>query len=254
MIVSKGRRIMTENRKPKIALVCSRAQNTQPNRVTQDSGGITYTTSIIKAGGYPFLVPLDFPLDELSELRGFFDGLLLMGGGDVEISRYGGKDHPSVGEVCPIRDEVEIRLARLAYETGWPIFGICRGVQVMNVAADGKLYSDIPDQLPGARFVHSSPDGTPRDHIVHRVRILPDTLLSRIIGKETVPVNSFHHQAVSELGGNFRLNAWSEDDVPEGIELPDHPFALGVQWHPECMQQYDDHMKLFRAFVDACRK
>ena len=254
MILGRGMTHMNNCRKPKIALVCSRIPNHDPNRVTRDDAGITYTTSVLKAGGYPFMVPLDYPLDELAELPKFFDGLLLIGGGDVDISRYGGKPHPAVGEVCPIRDELEIRLAQMAYETGWPVFGICRGHQVMNVAAGGKLYSDIPDQVPEARFVHSSPLGTPRDHIVHNVRILPDTLLYRIIGKETLPVNSFHHQAVSEPGGNFRLNAWSEDGIPEGIEIPDHPFALGVQWHPECMQQYDDHMKLFRAFVDACRK
>ena len=245
---------MTENRKPKIALVCSREPNHDPNRVTRDNAGITYTTSVVKAGGLPFLVPLDYPLDEISLLPAFFDGLLLIGGGDVETERYGGKYHPAVGEPCLIRDELEIRLARLAYDTGWPVFGICRGAQVMNVAAGGKLYSDIPDQVPEVRFVHASPLGTPRDHIVHQVSIFRDTLLYRIIGKETLAVNSFHHQAVSEPGKDMRLNARSEDGVPEGIELQGHPFALGVQWHPECMQQYDDHMKLFRAFIDACRK
>ncbi len=245
---------MTETRKPKIALICSRDPNQIPNRTPRDEAGNTYTTSVFKAGGLPFMVPLDYPLDEISALPEFFDGLLLIGGGDVDIRRYGGKPHPAVGEVCPIRDELEIRLARMAYETGWPVFGICRGEQVMNVAAGGRLYSDIPDQVPGVRFVHASPQGTPRDHIVHRVSILPDTLLYRIIGKTELPVNSFHHQAVSEPGKDLMLNAYSEDGIPEGFEMPGHPFALGVQWHPECLQQYDDHMKLFRAFVDACRK
>lgn len=242
------------NQKPKIALICHRSGDRGQNRVTPDEAGITYTTSVIKAGGLPFMVPLDFPLNDLPVIRESFDGLLLIGGGDVETGRYGGKEHPSVGGVCPIRDELEFRLASLAYESGWPVFGICRGEQVMNAAAGGKLYSDIFDQVPGVRFNHQQPVGTPRDRIIHKVRISEDSMLFRIIGKSTLEVNSFHHQAVSEPGEGAVITAYSEDGIPEGIEFPGHPFALGVQWHPECMQKYDDHMKLFRAFVDACRK
>ena len=240
--------------KPKIALVCHRGERAKPNRVQQDQMGTTYTTAVAKAGGLPFLIPLDYPAEDLSVIRENFEGLRLIGGGDVETARYGGKEHPSVGGVWPLRDELECALANLAYDTGWPVFGICRGVQVMNVAAGGKLYSDIPDQVPDVCFLHSPPVGTPRDHIVHRVNILPDTKLRAITGRETLPVNSFHHQAVSEPGQGFRICAVSEDGIPEALEIPGHPFALGVQWHPECMQQYDDQMKLFRAFVDACRK
>ncbi len=240
--------------KPHIALVCSRGEKVGTNRVQPDQIGTTYTTAVIKAGGLPFLIPLDYPLEELSVIRDSFDGLILVGGGDVETARYGGKEHPSVDWVWPIRDEIESRLANLAYDTGWPVFGICRGVQIMNVAAGGKLYSDIPDQVPGVRFVHQQTSAVPRDHIVHKVNILPGTLLHRILEKDTVDVNSFHHQAVSEPGERMMITAYSEDGIPEGLEMPGHPFALGVQWHPECMQTCDDHMKLFRAFVDACRK
>ncbi len=240
--------------KPRIALVCSRGDAVGPNRVQPDQIGTTYTTAVIKAGGLPFLIPLDYPLDELSVIRESYDGLILVGGGDVETARYGGKDHPTVGEVWPIRDEIESRLANMAYDSGWPVFGICRGIQIMNVAAGGKLYSDIPDQVPNVRFVHQQTSAVPRDHIVHKVNVLPGTLLHRILGKDTIAVNSFHHQAVSEPGKRMTITAYSEDGIPEGLELEGHPFALGVQWHPECMQTYDDHMKLFRAFVDACRK
>ena len=238
--------------KPKIALVCHRGEVRSSNRVQPDEMGTSYTTAVIKAGGLPFLIPLDFPLDELSAIRDQYDGLLLIGGGDVETKRYGGKEHPSVDGVWPIRDEIECRLANIAYDSGWPVLGICRGAQVMNVAAGGKLYSDIPDQVPCVRFNHQQPSGTPRDAVVHKVEIDHDTLLYRIIEKDLLEVNSFHHQAVSEPGHGILINARSEDGIPEGIELPGHPFALGVQWHPECMQQYDDHMKLFRAFVAAC--
>lgn len=241
-------------KKPKIALVCHRGDPALPNRVQQDQMGITYTTAVSKAGGLPFLIPLDYPLKDLAVIREYFDGLLLIGGGDVETARYGGKDHPAVGGVWPIRDELECRLANLAYDSDWPVFGICRGVQVMNVAAGGKLYSDIPDQVPNVRFRHAQPVGTPRDHIAHNVDILPNTKLRSIIGKDTLPVNSFHHQAVSEPGCGMQISAYSEDGIPEALEIPEHRFAIGVQWHPECMQQYEDQMKLFRAFTDACRK
>ena len=243
-----------DKKKPNIALVCSRGEVVGPNRVQPDQIGTTYTTAVIKAGGLPFLIPLDFPLEDISVIRDFYDGLILVGGGDVETVRYGGKEHPSVDGVWPIRDEIESRLANLAYDTGWPVFGICRGVQIMNVAAGGKLFSDIPDQVPNVRFVHQQTSAVPRDHIVHKVNVLPGTLLHRILEKDTIEVNSFHHQAVSEPGDGMKITAYSEDGIPEGLEMPGHPFALGVQWHPECMQTYDDHKKLFRAFVDACRK
>jgi putative glutamine amidotransferase len=239
--------------KPKIALVCHRGDYPEKNRVLPDSLGTTYIQSIVKAGGLPFLIPLDFPLEELSVIRETCSGLLLTGGGDVETARYHGKEHPSVEGVWPVRDEIESRLYQLAIETDWPVFGICRGVQIMNVAAGGKLYSDIPDQVPGARFNHQQPAGTPRDAIVHNVEIKADSLLHKIIGKDSVPVNSFHHQAISVPGEGFITSAVSEDGIIEGIEKPDSPFVLGVQWHPECMQEYDDQMKLFRAFVEASR-
>lgn len=240
-------------KKPKIALVCHRGEVPGINQVLPDSLGTTYIHSVVKAGGLPFLIPLDFPMKDLSVIRETCSGLLLTGGGDVETKRYGGKEHPSVGGVWPVRDEIECRLYRLALETDWPVFGICRGEQIMNVAAGGKLHSDIPDQVPTVRFVHQQPTGTPRDHIVHDVIIEKDTLLHQIIGKDRISVNSFHHQAVSVPGEGMKISAVSEDGIIEAIEDPKHPFVLGVQWHPECMQQYDDHMKLFRAFVDAAR-
>ena len=239
--------------KPKIALVCHRGAEPGINRVLPDSLGTTYVTSVVKAGGLPFLIPLDFPLEDLSVIRDTCDGLLLTGGGDVETARYGGKVHPSVSCVWPVRDEIESRLFHLALETDWPVFGICRGVQIMNVAAGGKLYSDIPDQVPSVRFNHQQPVGTPRDTLVHSVSVRPGTLLHRILGKDSVPVNSFHHQAVSEPGKGLEISAMSEDGIIEALEYPEYRFVLGVQWHPECMQKYDDQMALFRAFVDSCR-
>lgn len=238
--------------KPKIAIVCHRGEDPGVNRVLPDSLGTTYVQSVVKAGGLPFLIPLDFPMEELDVIRETCDGLLLSGGGDVETKRYHGKEHVSVGCVWPLRDEIESRLYHLALASNWPVFGICRGAQIMNVAAGGKLYSDIADQVPNVRFVHNQTTAVTRDHLVHEVNINPGSLLHQIIGKDHIPVNSFHHQAVSEPGDGMVITAYSEDGIPEAIENPAYPFVLGVQWHPECLQQYDDHMKLFRAFVSAC--
>ena len=241
-----------EQTKPKIALICTRGVP-EPGTRGRDEMGLTYVYSVIGAGGLPFLIPILFPLEDIPVLRETFDGLLLIGGGDVDISRYGGKAHPSVWGSVPERDELEIRLAQTAYETGWPVFGICRGEQVMNVADGGKLYSDIPDQVPDVRILHSQPDSTPRNALIHNVSVQPGTLLHSILGKDTLQVNTYHHQAVSVPGEKMIINAYSEDGIPEGIEIPGHPFALGVQWHPECLQEFEDHRKLFRAFIDACR-
>ena len=127
-------------KKPIIAIVCHRGEVPGPGRVLPDSIGTTYITAIVKAGGLPFCIPLDFPLEDLSVIREICDGLFLTGGGDIETKRYNGVEHPAVEDVWPIRDEIESRLYHLALETDWPVFGICRGMQIMNVAAGGKLY------------------------------------------------------------------------------------------------------------------
>ena len=240
--------------KPRIAMVCHRGLKHSDETVISDSMSPAYVTSVVKAGGLPFLIPLDFPLEDLNDLREQFDGLILIGGGDVETARYGGDESIPVGCVHPIRDEIEIRLAKLAFETDWPVLGICRGEQVMNVAAGGTLYTDIPTEFKRQRFNHAQPFETPRDALIHDDLINAGSRLQSILGMDRIAVNSFHHQAVREAGDGFVITAYSEDGIPEAIERPAHPFALGVQWHPECLQSYDDHMKIFRAFTDACRK
>ena len=240
--------------KPRIAMVCHRGLKHSDETVISDSMSPAYVASVVKAGGLPFLIPLDFPLEDLNVLRDEFDGLMLIGGGDVETARYGGDESIPVGCVHPIRDEIEIRLAKLAFETDWPVLGICRGEQVMNVAAGGTLYTDIPTEFKNQRFNHAQPFETPRDALIHDDLINPGSRLNSILGMDRIAVNSFHHQAVREVGDGFVITAYSEDGIPEAIERPTHPFALGVQWHPECLQSSGDHMNIFRAFTDACRK
>ncbi len=244
----------TSPMKPRIAMVCHRGLKHSDETIIPDSMSPAYVTSVVKAGGLPYLIPLDFPSEELPALRGQFDGLILIGGGDVETARYGGDESIPVGGVHSIRDEVELLLAKLAFETDWPVLGICRGEQVMNIAAGGTLYTDIPTEYGRQRFNHAQPFETPRDALIHDDLINPGSRLQSILGMDRIAVNSFHHQAVRNVGAGFVISAYSEDGIPEAIERPAHPFALGVQWHPECLQSYDDHMKIFRAFIDACRK
>lgn len=240
--------------KPHIALICHRGCRHADEAMIPDSMCPMYVISVTKAGGLPYLIPLDYPAEDLDGLRGEFDGLLLIGGGDVETARYGGDESIPVGCVHPVRDEAEIHLARLAFETDWPVLGICRGEQVMNVAAGGTLYTDIPTEFGKQRFLHAQPADTDRQTIVHDVLVNDGTLLARILGANRAGVNTYHHQAVREPGDGFIISAYSEDGIPEAIERPGNSFALGVQWHPEWMQQADIQMKIFRAFTDACRK
>lgn len=241
------------NRKPLIAIVCNRFQHPTGYMIQPDDIGINYVQAIVRAGGLPFLIPIDYPLENIRTIRSTFDGLLLTGGGDIETARYGGKEHPSVCEVCPQRDELEFRLTKLAFETDWPIMGICRGIQIMNVAMGGKIYSDIDDQYPNP-ILHHYPFDSARDALVHQVILTPGSLIAEITGCTEIGVNSFHHQAVSEPAPCFEVIGRAEDGIIESVMVSSHPFALGVQWHPEFMETNEIQNRLFSAFVNACGK
>jgi putative glutamine amidotransferase len=180
------------------------------------------------------------------------DGLLLTGGGDIDASEFDEANHPEVHSVDKKRDEMELTLTRQALQHGIPVFGICRGIQVMNVALGGNLIQHIPDEIRSI-LVHDDSKNS-RQNLVHEVSIRDGTLLHRILEKDRLAVNSFHHQSVKQLGDGLIANAWSDDGVIEGIELPGENYFLGVQWHPE---EFVEHgalfSKLFESFVDACR-
>lgn len=175
---------------------------------------------------------------------GELDGLLLSGGGDVHPSRYGGPQSGLCEGVDEARDELEFSLLNQARELGVPVLGICRGVQVLGVGLGGTLVQDIPSKA-GAR-AHRN-----QCHLVH---IVPGTRLHSILGCSELEVNSFHHQANHCLGPGVVRAAWADDDITEGIELPGEGFVLGVQWHPERMQDDLRQQRLFAAFVEAARE
>lgn len=205
-----------------------------------------YADAVAAAGGRPVLL---FPsaAPEPPFLPDFLDGILFSGGGDIDPFLFGEEPLRECGEISPLRDSFELWLCRLALEKGLPLLGICRGMQVMNIAAGGSIYQDILAQT-GSTLKHSQQ--APRAHATHSVMPEENSLLAAIWGKKRIAVNSFHHQAAARLGDGFSVAARSPDGIVEAIERRDAPFALGVQWHPEAMKN-EEQALLFSAFVRA---
>jgi putative glutamine amidotransferase len=219
----------------------------KPERVYLNS---SYIKAVQHAGGVP--VPLPPHLDAVAqrELFARLDGFLLTGGADVDPRRFNEAPHPSVYDVSPARDELEIRLVEQSFDRGLPVLAICRGIQVLNVALGGTLYQDVKS-APGTTIEHSQK--RVRHRSTHPVRIEAGSRLAKVIGAHELDVNSFHHQAIRELGRGLRAVAFAPDDLIEGAELddPGH-FVLAVQWHPEELApRQETARRLFRALVEA---
>jgi len=200
------------------------------------------------------LIPLNLDEKALRAIYERLHGLLLAGGVDVHPRHYGEAIHEKCGEIDEARDTVELALARWALAEGLPILAICRGIQVLNVAAGGTLYQDIASQVPNSLKHDYWPD-YPRNYLPHQVTVNGDSHLAAILGQRRVGVNSMHHQAVKDLAPRFKVVARTSDGLVEAIEDQDHPFALGVQWHPEELMEDGPLMRrLFDAFVSAARR
>lgn len=205
-----------------------------------------YMESLARAGAGMHWVELSDPEQAVQDAL-TCDGLLLPGGGDMDPKFYGQERIPACGEPNLLRDAAEPLLLRAFLAADKPVLGICRGIQVMNAVLGGDLYQDIKP------FEHLPHNGHWAK--VHTVTVRRGTLLSRILGQDTVLVNSQHHQAVDRVAPGFTLAALSEDGIVEAIEKPDAGFCLGVQWHPEWLSDVDPAMQsLFDAFVNACSK
>jgi putative glutamine amidotransferase len=189
-----------------------------------------YFDAIEDAGAVALPIPIVRDTQRLRHLYKLIDGLLLPGGADVEPRRYGAVARDDCHlNVVPEIDEAEFLLAEWALADGLPLLGICRGIQVLNVACGGTLWQDV--QVEGA--ARESHYQEPRDALVHDVDVKADSLLARTLGTTQVRVNSLHHQAIRDLGGRLRAVAHSPDGLIEGVELPSHQFVLGIQCHPE---------------------
>ncbi|HZT77061.1 MAG TPA: gamma-glutamyl-gamma-aminobutyrate hydrolase family protein [Vicinamibacterales bacterium] len=214
-----------------------------------------YKQAVLHVGGEVRIVDASMTID--AALEGV-DGVMLTGGDDVEPSRYGEAAHATTVAAEAGRDEFEIGLVRAARERRLPVFAICRGVQVLNVACGGTLVQDIPSEVTGG-VNHSLtvPPNTPYT-LAHEVWVEKDTLLARLLGDrvsaDSCEVNSRHHQAVKAIASGFRVCATAPDGVVEAIEDPARPFCLGVQWHPENFWRTGEFRPLFEGFLDAATR
>ena len=211
--------------KPVIGISANRAEGT--SRVAD-----AYINSVVKAGCVPLIIPGFADLELLSQICDLCDGILLTGGGDISPDLLGEVALPEVGTPNEERDRQEMALCYIAMQRQIPLLGICRGMQVINVACGGKNYQDIAKQHFSTPITHSQSEA--RNVATHRVEIVENSLLKSIFECDSLMTNSFHHQAVKEAAPGFIVNARSEDGVIEGIEKPFYP-VLGVQWHPEPM-------------------
>jgi putative glutamine amidotransferase len=188
-----------------------------------------YFRSVEQAGGVPFVLPPSPPA-EASTVLERLDALVLTGGGDIDPALYGRLPHPRLGRLDPARDQFEIALVRECLASDTPLLGVCRGLQLLNVATGGSLHQDIPSELE-AHLDHRP--RIARFEAAHSVDVTTGSLLHRITQRESMDVNSIHHQAVASLGHALVISARSSDGVVEAIEMPSRSFVLAVQWHPE---------------------
>lgn len=237
--------------KPLIGITTFREIN---QRGTYNSLNYDYVKSVLNAGGVPLLIPL---VDEksASEYIDKIDGILFSGGEDVAPFYYNENPTRQLGGIDYNRDRLELKLFNLALEKKLPIFGICRGLQLINVACNGTLYQDIDSQVDKVLGHH--PNNVARNEFYHNVKIKENTKLKEIFNKELIFTNSFHHQSIKKIGDNLIVNALSEDGIIEGVEAKnlEEQFILAVQWHPENLcENYPEFLNLFKLFVEKAKK
>jgi putative glutamine amidotransferase len=213
----------------------------------QAAAQAAYAQAIAAVGGLPVFLPHGLTNATLRDLFERLDGLLFPGGGDLDPSTYGVTTTARLMGVDPERDRFELTLARWALQDGKPVLGICRGQQVLNVAAGGTLIPDIPSLRPAA-LPHADPDRAP-EALAHSVTVEPDTYLAKVGTPPSLEVNSSHHQAVDRVASSWSVSAVAPDGIIEAIEWQGHPFALAVQWHPERLGGRPDAAGLFATFV-----
>jgi putative glutamine amidotransferase len=212
----------------------------------------SYVKAVMGAGGVPVLIPSMIHEEGWDALYSRLDGILFSGGGDIALKHSPGEPHPRINGVDLERDSVEMKLAQASASGGKPFLGICRGAQVVNVALGGTLYTHLPDQLPNA-LDHSYP-GNMRTVLVHEVKLEEGTRIAEIMGEPILKVNSLHHQGLKDIAPSLRVAGHAPDGLVEAVELPDHPFGLAVQWHPEWLTDQESTRNLFRKFVEAAGK
>jgi gamma-glutamyl-gamma-aminobutyrate hydrolase PuuD len=209
----------------------------------------SYVDAVRRAGATPLVLPVVDPAD-VEDLAGAVDGIVLSGGVDVEPSRYGAERAPEVEHIDPARDAFELALVHAAADLDLPVLGVCRGMQLLNVAHGGTLIQ----HLPGADAEAGHRERVRVAEVIHDVLVRPGSLLHDIVGSDRVGVNTLHHQAIDEIGAGLVPVAWSADDgIIEAVEAVGTRRLLGVQWHPELLEHLPGNEELFAWLVNECR-
>ncbi len=212
-----------------------------------------YLDGLKAAGAIPVILPLHIDQSDFEELALHLDGFLMTGGHDVSPLRYGEAPLPECGDWCRNRDALDWKITRWCYSHNLPVLGICRGLHVMNIALGGTLYQDLPSEFDGECIVehHMQP---PYNRPAHDVTIVRGTPLWDICRKETIGVNSYHHQGIRKVAPQLKIMAIAEDGLVEGLYAENKTFFMGVQWHPEFIYQDDPtQLALLKAFVQAAK-
>lgn len=219
--------------------------------------GRSYVEELRKVGAVPWLIPLvPHDTDTLHEIFDRLDGVFITGGVDVDPGSYGEAKSPLCGTTDADRDAVEIALLKHALERRLPVFAVCRGIQILNVACGGTLYQDVTAQVPAAlkHDYFPTPEQPSRKYLAHDVVVEQRSRLGRIIGESLVPVNSMHHQAIKDLAPNLTATAHAPDGIIEGVEGAGDQYLVAVQWHPEELtESHPGQARLFTSFADAAR-
>ncbi len=213
-----------------------------------------YINAVKKTGGIPIIIPPHLEIEALKSFKNKLDGLILSGGGDIDPFFFGEEPNFNINRIDPIRDKIEIELVKWSIKEKIPLLAICRGIQIINIACGGTIIQDLNQKNDKNQNHLKHQQQAPRRYPTHTVYLKKNSVFSDIFKAEEIKVNSFHHQAIKEPGDNLEITGRAADKVIEGIALNNHPFGIGVQWHPERMfDHYPEQRNLFKQFINKCK-
>ncbi len=234
--------------KPVIGVTC---QEKNPIGESINKFNYSYIDAVLKSGGLPIVIPVLRDVEVAKDYIDIVDGIMFTGGEDISPLYFGEEPLKEVTNISPNRDAVEMKLFGYAHKKGIPVLGICRGMQLINIALGGSVYQDIYKDVPGA-IGHLCKSNLHDGH--HAIDIIKDSVMYRIMGKEKLIVNSFHHQSVKDLGEGLKATSFARDGLAESMEAMGENFVMGLQFHPERMiNKHGEFLDLFKYFISKCK-